>query len=85
LAFTVLVVAIPSSSGTGLKLIGFGVWERRSGDGRNVTFPACQYAVNGERHSFALLRPIDDIAAHEHVRDILLEAKAQLEAAGSEA
>ena len=42
----------------GLKLIGFGVWERRSGGGRNVTFPARQYSVNGERRSFALLRPI---------------------------
>jgi hypothetical protein len=27
----------------GLKLIGFGIWERRSGSGRNVTFPARQY------------------------------------------
>ena len=26
----------------GLKLIGFAVWERRSGGGRNVTFPARQ-------------------------------------------
>src|SRR6185436_18032789 len=41
----------------GLKLIGFGVWERRNG-GRNVTFPARQYTVNGERRSFALLRAI---------------------------
>src|SRR5215211_3347343 len=24
----------------GLKLIGFAIWERRSGSGRNVTFPA---------------------------------------------
>ena len=24
----------------GLKLIGFTVWERRTGNGRNVTFPA---------------------------------------------
>ena len=23
----------------GLKLIGFGIWERRTGSGRNVTFP----------------------------------------------
>ena len=38
----------------GLKLIGFAVWERRSGSGRNVTFPARQYSVNGERRSFAL-------------------------------
>lgn len=41
----------------GLKLIGFGIWERRGGAGRNVTFPARKYAVNGERRSFALLRP----------------------------
>ena len=26
----------------GLKLVGFGVWERKQG-GRNVTFPARQY------------------------------------------
>jgi hypothetical protein len=25
-----------------LKLIGFAIWERRSGGGRNVTFPARQ-------------------------------------------
>ena len=24
----------------GLKLIGFSIWERRGGTGRNVTFPA---------------------------------------------
>ena len=29
---------------TGLKLIGFAIWERRAG-GRNVTFPARQYSV----------------------------------------
>ena len=40
----------------GLKLIGFAIWERRTGNGRNVTFPARQYSVNGERRSFALLR-----------------------------
>src|SRR5437868_1393883 len=31
----------------GLKLIGFSVWERRGGNGRNVTFPARSYVVNG--------------------------------------
>ena len=41
----------------GLKLVGFAVWERRTGTGRNVTFPARAYSVNGERRSFALLRP----------------------------
>jgi hypothetical protein len=69
----------------GLKLIGFGVWERRSGGGRNVTFPARQYAVNGERRSFALLRPIEDLAATAAVRDVILEAYADLEAIASKA
>src|SRR5471030_2168479 len=32
----------------GLKLIGFALWERKNG-GRNVTFPARQYSINGER------------------------------------
>ena len=41
----------------GLKLIGFACWDRRSGGSRNVTYPARQYVVNGERRSFALLRP----------------------------
>jgi hypothetical protein len=63
----------------GLKLIGFGVWERRGGSGRNVTFPARQYAVNGERRSFALLRPIGDTAAQERIREFVLEAYAAYE------
>ena len=63
----------------GLKLIGFSVWERRTGNGRNVTFPARQYAVNGERRSFALLRPIGDMSAQERIRDLVLEAYADYE------
>ncbi len=63
----------------GLKLIGFGIWERRNGTNRNVTFPARQYSVNGERRSFALLRPIVDAVAQERVRELLLEAYAQYE------
>jgi hypothetical protein len=61
----------------GLKLIGFSIWERRGGSGRNVTFPARQYSVNGERRSFALLRPIADIASQNSVRDRILEAYAK--------
>ena len=64
----------------GLKLIGFAVWERRTGSGRNVTFPARQYSVNGERRSFALLRPIADVTAQERVRDLILQAYAEHEA-----
>jgi hypothetical protein len=66
---------------SGLKLIGFSVWERRSGGGRNVTFPARQYSVNGERRSFALLRPMNgDVSAQEAVRDLILEAFSASEA-----
>lgn len=61
----------------GLKLIGFSIWERRTGSGRNVTFPARQYSVNGERRSFALLRPSADVAAQDRVRDLILTAYAE--------
>ena len=63
----------------GLKLIGFAVWERRSGSGRNVTFPARQYTVSGDRRSFALLRPVADAASQERVRDLVLQAYAEHE------
>src|SRR5688500_845782 len=60
---------------SGMKLIGFAIWERRSGGGRNVTFPARQYSVNGERRSFALLRPMNgDVSAQEAGRDLMLGA-----------
>jgi hypothetical protein len=63
----------------GLKLIGFAIWERRSGGGRNVTFPARQYSINGERRSFALLRPLVDTTAQDRIRDLILSAYAETE------
>ena len=64
----------------GLKLIGFSVWERRTGSGRNVTFPARSYSVNGDRRSFSLLRPIaGDATAQERVREVILQAYAEFE------
>src|SRR6186997_1371757 len=63
----------------GLKLIGFAVWERRNG-GRTVTFPARQYSVNGERRSFALLRPVVDATAQDQLRDVILAAYTEHEA-----
>ena len=63
----------------GLKLIGFSIWERRGGNGRNVTFPARQYSVNGERRSFALLRPIVDITSQNKLRELILAAFQQNE------
>jgi hypothetical protein len=63
----------------GLKLIGFAIWERRGGNGRNVTFPARAYSVNGERRSFALLRPIVDSTAQERIREAILAAFQEFE------
>ena len=64
----------------GLKLIGFSVWERRTGNGRNVTFPARQYSVNGERRTFALLRPAaGDATAQDRIRELVLAAYADYE------
>lgn len=65
----------------GLKLVGFTVWERKTGGGRNVTFPARQYSVNGDRRSFALLRPANgDAASQEPLRELILSAYAEFEA-----
>lgn len=63
----------------GLKLVGFAIWERRNGSGRNVTFPARAYSVNGERRSFALLRPVVDATAQDRVRDFILKAYSDFE------
>jgi hypothetical protein len=58
----------------GLRLIGFGVWERRDG-GKSVTFPARQYEVNGSRRSFVLLRSVTgDEGAYEAIRQTILDA-----------
>jgi len=66
----------------GLKLIGFVVWARRGATGYHVTFPARQYPVKGERRSFALLRPRVDGTSTNGVRDLILQAYAEAEAAG---
>jgi hypothetical protein len=69
----------------GMKLIGFAVWERRTGGGRNVTFPARQYSVNGERRSFALLRPANgDATKQDRIRELVLKAYAEFEHGGEE-
>jgi hypothetical protein len=68
----------------GLKLVGFAIWERKNG-GRNVTFPARQYSVNGERRSFSLLRPIVDTAGQDRLRDLILDAFKAHEAEMAEA
>ena len=64
----------------GLRLLGFAVWNQRNGPGRNVTFPARTYSVNGERRSFSLLRPLNDGHPQTKVRDLVLQAYADFEA-----
>jgi hypothetical protein len=62
---------------SGFKLAGFSIWERRRGPDRgalSVTFPARSYSVNGERRSFALLRPVGDTPEHNAVRALIVGA-----------
>ena len=64
---------------SGLKLIGFSVWERRDG-GKNVTFPARQFSVNGNRRSYALLRPsTEDRSTQDAIRDCILDAYSRVD------
>lgn len=63
----------------GMRLLGFMVWERRTGTGRNVTFPSRTYSVNGERRSFSLLRPASDQSSQDAVRDLVLLAYSEFE------
>lgn len=67
----------------GLKLLGFAIWQQRNGTGRNVTFPARPFTVNGERRNFALVRAVDDRSAEDRLRQIVLQAYAEYEAAAS--
>ena len=63
----------------GLKLIGFSVWAHRGGTERRVSFPARSYSINGERRSFALLRPSLDMSASEPLCAEILGAFAEYE------
>lgn len=65
----------------GLKLVGFAVWERRDGPGRNVTFPARPFIMHGDRRNFSLLRAVTDPSSQNRVRELILEAYADADAA----
>lgn len=56
LADAELVFTPAAGALAGCKLVGFSVW-RRGADAHNVSMPARQYHVDGERRSWALLRP----------------------------
>jgi hypothetical protein len=57
---------------TGLKLIGFGIWEGR--EGRHITFPARPFFSNGERRTYCILRPVAESSAQEPLRRLVLQA-----------
>ena len=63
----------------GLKLIGFAVWQRRDGVGQNVTFPARQFTLHGEKKYFALLRAVGDPSVQDRVRELVLQAYVESE------
>jgi hypothetical protein len=64
----------------GLRLTGFAVWEKRSPNARrNVTMPARSYSVNGERRSFALLRPGIETSIAEPMAPIVAAILAEFE------
>ena len=54
----------------GLKLVGFSIWEPRAAPAGGATSrsPPAPLSVNGERRSFALLRPVVDSTAQEPLR-----------------
>ncbi|MBI4485276.1 MAG: hypothetical protein HY655_04630 [Acidobacteria bacterium] len=56
-----------------------------SGTAMWVPPPSRTYAVNGERHSFALLRPIGDASAQDRIKDLVLEAYAEYDETATEA
>jgi hypothetical protein len=56
---------------TGLKLVGFGIWEGR--EGRHVTFPARPFLSNGERRTYTVLRPVAEASAQEPLRQLILQ------------
>jgi hypothetical protein len=58
----------------GLKLLGFAIWAGKGGNGPHVTFPARNYTIAGERRSYALLRPFENVTAQDRLRDLLLRA-----------
>ena len=57
----------------GLKLMGFAIWRRPSGEPK-VTFPSRPFTVHGERRNFTLVRAMGDTSAEERLRQLVLQA-----------
>jgi hypothetical protein len=69
---------------TGTKLSGFSVWEGKHG--RYVSLPGRPFTVNGNRRSYALLRPADPAvqAPMDEIRRLILDAYSACEGSGTE-
>lgn len=67
----------------GLKLVGFAVWKSRDGRGQNVSFPARQFTVGGDRRSYSLLRWIAKREAQERLEAVVLEAYRHRQTSGN--
>ena len=63
----------------GLRLIGFAIWDSRSGHGRSVTFPARAYYVRGVKRLYPLLRPVNEDVKTDPVRKLILESYEEFE------
>lgn len=59
---------------SGMKLVGFAVWNDRFNAQRRVTFPSRLMQVNGERRSYALLRPFASGGTDDGLRQAILLA-----------
>jgi hypothetical protein len=64
---------------TGLRLIGFAIWQSRNGNSRTVTVPARTYYVLGEKRAYALLRPVNDEGTVDPVKRLILDSYAEFE------
>jgi len=69
---------------SGTKLTGFSIWEGKHG--RYVSLPGRPFTVNGNRRSYALLRPADPAvqAPMDDIRCLILDAYSACEGSGSE-
>jgi hypothetical protein len=63
---------------SGLRLIGFSIWENGAGQMRTVSFPTRTFFVNGGRRTYMLLRPIDG-ASDEPLRRLILQTYEEYE------
>lgn len=72
LADAELVFTSDDGALAGLRLLGFAIWRSSAGT-LTVTFPARSYVVNGERRSFALLRPTQTAEGGDALRAWILE------------